>query len=200
MNIFIPKYLTFGADIKHIHFSDKKVTKSFKNNHSFYKTIQFYDYISENDSNLFPILYFKNEDKLLIETENCGNLLSLFDLPNDWIYQINKLRSFFQKNNILILDIRFMPHTPYVINNLCLKNNKIYLVDLALYETATNQMINTYFDNFIYEVKVRHKLKNNLLIFPVHFILEIKRLLCDLFRKIKNNLYHVYSYFIPSFR
>ncbi len=34
-----------------------------------------------------------------------------------------------------------MPHTSYVINNLCVKNNNIYLVDLVLYENKSKEYI-----------------------------------------------------------
>jgi len=184
MNILIPKYLTFGADIKNIQFTDSKVTKIFKNNNSYQKTILFYSKFCYN-TNLFPQLFFKDDNLLLIETENCGDLVNLYNIPYNWKQQINNFRSFFIEKNVLILDIRFMPHTPYVLNNLCLKNNTIYLVDLALYDFKSTHEINTYFDNLIYNIECRLKYKNNIIpLFLIHIYLEFNRYINDFLENI----------------
>lgn len=88
MNILFPKYLTFGADIK-----------TFKNKNSYLKTINFYEFIDDYED-IFPQLYITNDQKLLIETENCEDLLNLFNVHDNWERQINKLRKFFIKNQI----------------------------------------------------------------------------------------------------
>jgi len=187
MNILFPKYLTFGADIESIEFKDHFVTKKFKNLSSYSKTINFYKYVKHEDQPLFPKLFSSNIKILTIVTENCGNLLNTYNLPDNWEVQINNFRNFFLKNKFLILDMRFMPHTPYVINNMCIRDNKIYLVDLALYENSNEYTINKYFDNFIYNIKLRLKYRNNTFtLFTVHIYLEIKRLLTDLYIKIIN--------------
>jgi len=186
MNCLVPKYLTFGADIKNIQFKNNKVIKIFKNNNSYQKTINFYEFIDDYED-IFPKLYLVNNQKLLIETENCGDLLNLFNVPDNWEKQINKLRKFFIKNQILILDIRFMPHTPYVINNLCIKNNKIYLVDLALYEHRDTKYINKYFDDLNYTIKLHIKYKNiPYILFPIHIYLKITWYWNDFKEKVTN--------------
>jgi hypothetical protein len=180
MNLLIPKNLTFGKDIKNIIFRGTTIIKTFKNKSGFDKTINFYSFII--DENMFPKLISKDSNSLTIKTDNCGDLLSLYNLPEDWEYQFNKFRKFFIKNNILILDFRFMPHTPYVINNLCTKNNNIYLVDLVLYKNKSDEYINKFFDNIIFQVKLYLRFKKYcFILYFFHFCFEIKRLLTDLF-------------------
>lgn len=184
MNILVPKYLTFGADIKNIQFKNNKVIKTFKNKNSYLKTINFYEFIDDYDD-IFPQLYLFDNQKLIIETENCGDLVNLYNIPYNWRQQINKFRSFFIEKKFLILDIRFMPHTPYVLNNLCLKNNNIYLVDLALYEFRSTPEINIYFDNLIYNIECRLKYKNNIIpLFLIHIYLEFNRYINDFLENI----------------
>lgn len=186
MNILIPKYLTFGADIKSIEFKNNFVIKHFKNFTSYDKTKKFYNYVDYEYKTLFPKLISSNYTDLSIVTDYCGDLLNLNNLPNDWELQFNNLRNFFLNKKILILDIRFMPHTPYVINNICTLNNKIYLVDLALYSEKNDDYINKYFDHLIYQIKIHLKYKNTLLLFIIHIYFELKRLLNDLIEKIYN--------------
>lgn len=193
MNILVPKYLTFGADIKNIQFKNNKVIKTFKNKNSYLKTINFYEFIDDYDD-IFPQLYLFDNQKLIIETENCGDLVNLYNIPYNWRQQINKFRSFFIEKKVLILDIRFMPHTPYVLNNLCLKNNTIYLVDLALYDFKSTHEINTYFNNLIYNIECRLKYKNNIIpLFLIHIYLEFNRYINDFLENIMNMYNNVTS-------
>ena len=193
MNILVPKYLTFGADIKNIQFKNNKVIKTFKNKNSYLKTINFYEFIDDYDD-IFPQLYLFDNQKLIIETENCGDLVNLYNIPYNWRQQINKFRSFFIEKKVLILDIRFMPHTPYVLNNLCLKNNTIYLVDLALYDFKSTHEINTYFNNLIYNIECRLKYKNNIIpLFLIHIYLEFNRYINDFLENIMNMYNNVAS-------
>ena len=191
MNILLPKYLTFGADIRKIEFKENIVIKTFKNRNGYSKTIQFYKFIDKT-FHCFPELITNNDENLEIVTTHCGDLVNLYNLPNNWKEQINNLRHFFLIKKILILDIRFMPYTPYVINNLCTKNNNIYLVDLALYTEKNDIYINKYFDDLILNIELRlMNRENTIILFPLHFVLEIYRLFNDLFEKIINLLTHV---------
>ena len=185
MNILIPKRLNFGSDIKHIEFYKEKIIKIFKSQESYCKTLLFYQYITTNEEKLlFPKLYTNEHYELKIETENCGELLNLYNLPDNWQTQINKLRIFFLKKQILILDIRFMPHTPYVINNICVKNNNIYLVDLTMYNVKNNTYINRYFDELIYTIQIYSKFRDYwVLLFFIHFAFKLKWYFFDLLEK-----------------
>lgn len=185
-NVFIFDHVNFGKDIKKIEFKNKSVIKTFKNRESYKKTINFYNLYIRNIKfnnnydiyiNKFPQLIKSYKNELKIECENCGKLLNINNLPNDWKNQLNIFRKFFLFNKILILDIRFMPHTPYIINNLCKKNGNIYLVDLALYEKKTDKYINLYFDRLIYQIETYNLYKKYIiLLFIIHIWFELFRL------------------------
>jgi len=190
MNILVPKYLTFGADIKKIEFKENVVIKTFKDKNGYEKTIYFYNFIDETFQ-CFPELISKNKNQLQIITTHCGELVNLYNLPDNWKEQINHFRHFFLIKKILILDIRFMPHTPYVINNLCIRKDKIYLVDLTLYNEKDEKYINNYFDNLILNIELRLRNRDNMLfLFFFHIVLEFYRLINDLFEKI----FHFYNH------
>jgi len=184
LNFFIPNRLTFGADIKNIFFQGTTVVKEFKTAESFRNTIEFYRY-TPGYTHLFPKLYGQQADHRLILTENCGDLVNLYTLPPDWEQQLNTLRDFFVRKEFLILDIRFMPHTPYVINNLCVKEGKIYLVDLAMHAARNQAYINNHFDLLIAKIKVYQYLRGlPFLLYPVHIIYYVRWLLTDLWEKL----------------
>lgn len=186
MNILIPKRLNFGSDIKHIEFYKEKIIKIFKTQDPYYKTLLFYHYITNDvEADLFPKLYSSSHDELKIETENCGELLNLYNLPANWTSKINALRDFFLHKQIVIRDIRFMPHTPYVINNLCIKNEQIFLVDLTMYSVQNEEHINRYFDELIYTIQIYSRFRDNwLLLFFIHIAFKLKWYFFDLLEKI----------------
>ena len=184
--IFLPNNINFGADIKNITFTDNYVIKEFKTFEKFRKTMMFYDIITINDSFMFPKLIEYNANKHIIKTENCGILLNIYNLPEDWENQFINLKNFFIKNKIMILDLRFMSHSPYIINNMCIKNNKIYLVDLVLWEKMSKKNIDHIFLKLIKQIKLYNYYKNSymlLIIFHIYF--EFIRYLIDIIRKIK---------------
>ena len=184
--IFLPNNINFGADIKNIIFTDNYVIKEFKTFEKFRKTMMFYDIITINDSFMFPKLIEYNANNHIIKTENCGILLNIYNLPEDWENQFINLKIFFIKNKIMILDLRFMSHSPCIINNMCIKNNKIYLVDLVLWEKMSKKNIDHIFLKLIKQIKLYNYYKNSymlLIIFHIYF--EFIRYLIDIIRKIK---------------
>lgn len=171
-SIFTPTYVPFGADVKKICFFNNLIVKTFRNTITYNNTLNFYNlYVIENeDKLLFPKLIETRDYANEIVFNNCGNLLNLYNLPDDWENQLNKLLHFFLKKEMLVLDIRFMPHTPYTINNLCIKDNRIYLVDVGLYKKKNNIFINNYFSTLIYKIYLFNKWKNNpCILFILHF-------------------------------
>ena len=196
-NLFIFDHVNFGKDIQKIEFKNKSVIKTFKNRESYEKTINFYNLYVRNIKfnnnydiyiNKFPQLIKSYKNELKIECENCGTLLNINNLPNNWKDQLNIFRKFFLFKKILILDIRFMPHTPYIINNLCIKNGDIYLVDLALYEKKTDKCINLCFDRLIYQIENYNLYKKyTILLFIIHIRFE----LCRLFRCFLENTFGI---------
>ena len=139
--------------------------------------------------NYYPKILNKNPNELKIEMENCGDLLSIKSLPENWEDQFNEIRKSFIEKQIYILDLRFMPHTPLIVNNVCLKNNKIYLVDLVMFRTRNTEFINNKFDNLIKQIKMYKNILNNkicgyFIIFCLHIYFEISRMIYDIFERI----------------
>ena len=188
MNAFFnPKCLTFGKDISNIIFTEQTVQKIFKTKDIYDITVEFYEkYVTENvDRRLFPRMLGKNCELKEIIFENCGDLMNLWNLPVDWEEQLNTLRNFFKTKGVLVLDIRFMPHTPYVINNLCVKNDRIYLVDVGFYAERPASYIDAYFNSLIWKIHIYNACKTwKCILFPLHILFYIYWLLMDLHEKI----------------
>ena len=109
----------------------------------------------------YPKLLNYVEKDLMIEMENCGDLLSIKNLPDNWEEQLNQMKQSFIDKQIYILDLRFMPYTPLVINNLCLKNGKIYLVDLVMFRKRDTKFIDNNFNFLINQIKLYQNILNN---------------------------------------
>jgi hypothetical protein len=180
LNIFIPKKLKFGQDIKKIVFNENSVDKYFKDFEKYNKTIEFNEKIGIN--RYFPKIYDKSEYELRINVENCGDLLSLYNIPHDWEIQLNNIRNIFIKNGIYILDLRFLPFTPFVLNNICVKNNKIYIVDQTMWFPRSEKYINFRIEYLKFQIKFYLFFKNYvvLLLFLVHIPMEIIRMIVEL--------------------
>jgi hypothetical protein len=192
MCFFEPKNITFGKDIKKIEFHEDKVIKYFKDQEGYNMTLKFMEMMKEYSC--YPKLLNYVEKDLIIEMENCGDLLSIKNLPNDWEDQLNQMRKSFIDKQIYILDLRFMPHTPLIINNLCLKDGKIYLVDLVMFRKRDTNFINNNFYYLINQIKLYQKMLNNkifgyLIISFLHIYYEFYRLLYSIYeRSIYNDI------------
>ena len=187
-----PKNITFGKDIKKIEFQEDRVIKYFKDQEGYRMTLKFMEMMKEYPC--YPKLLNYVEKDLMIEMENCGDLLSIRNLPADWEDQLNQMRQSFIDKQIYILDLRFMPHTPLIINNLCLKNGKIYLVDLVMFRKRDTNFINNNFNYLINQIKLYQKMLNNkifgyLIINFLHIYYEFYRLLYSIYeRSIYNDI------------
>ena len=102
----IPKNLDFGKDIKKIIFNDDTVIKFFRDKNGFEKTIEFSNFIENNI--YFPKIIEKDYKNIKLIQENCGNLLSLNNIPDNWEYQLKDIGNIFKKKKIYILDLRFL--------------------------------------------------------------------------------------------
>ena len=112
---------------------------------------------------------------------NCGNLFNIKDLPHDWEKQILEIKEIFIEKKLYILDLRFLPYTPFILNNVCIKDNNIYLVDVTMFKKRSNLYINFRIYFLIYKIKLyRILLYFRPLLFIVHYLLEIYRLFEDL--------------------
>jgi hypothetical protein len=187
-----PKNITYGKDIKKIEFYEDKVIKYFKDQEGYTMTLKFMEMMKEYPC--YPKLLNYVEKDLMIEMENCGDLLSIRNLPDDWKDQLDQMRKSFIDKQIYILDLRFMPHTPLIINNLCLKDGKIYLVDLVMFRKRDTNFINNNFYYLINQIKLYQKMLNNkifgyLIISFLHIYYEFCRLLYSIYeRSIYNDI------------
>ena len=152
MKIFNPNSVSIGKDVSNIIYYQNFIVKYFKNKQSFDQTIEFY---KRYNFNFIPNLINIDEHKVAITQQYVGNLLSLKrNLPNNWEKQLNNIRKEFIKNNIYIEDLRFLPYTPLVINNITVLNNKLYLVDLTMKINTNKKYINYKFNNLIFQIKL----------------------------------------------
>jgi len=149
--LFNPNRVTIGKDVRLIKYKNEYILKYFKSPKSYQDTINFY----ENYNFTFtPKLIKSDINNLMIKQEYVGNLLSLNrNLPDSWEKQINNIRKEFIKNNIYIEDLRFLPYTPLVVNNITVLNDKLYLVDLTMKVKSDKFYINKKFDNLIFQIK-----------------------------------------------
>ena len=176
----IPTKLTFGKDISKIEFTEENVHKTFKKKIEYDKTIIFLKLFKYTDC--VPQIINKNDKTHIITMTNCGDLLSLYNLPNNWKEQFYSIRDHFIKHNLYILDLRFLPYTPYVINNICTKNNKIYIVDVTMYRKRSKLYINYKINFLILKISLYlYFINSRLILYFLHIILEIYRLLEDFF-------------------
>tara|TARA_A100001015_G_C15026406_1_gene730732 strand:- start:1175 stop:1759 length:585 start_codon:yes stop_codon:yes gene_type:complete len=174
-----PKRLYYGKDIKNIIFHSNTVVKYFKTSDSYQKTHYFLTLVNNND--IFPYMYSYDGNKKSIIMSNCGDLMSLHNLPTNWREQFNKIRNSFKKYGLCILDVRFLPYTPYVVNNICVKNGKLSIVDVALYRPRSDIYIDYKLGFLEYQLLIYYNLNKigGKFIFPFLFLIHI---LCECIR------------------
>ena len=92
MKWFNPKSVSIGKDVKKIIFKEDKVIKYFKNKESYDLTLNFYNkYISF--LNYLPKINSFDDSELKIDMANCGDLLSIHNLPTNWEKIIDDINS-----------------------------------------------------------------------------------------------------------
>jgi len=174
----IPKKLTIGKDIKKINFSDDYVVKVFKNKIG-YKQTKYFLNLTHNDM-YFPKIISTSELDNEIKMTNCGELLNLYNLPDDWKEQFLEIKKLFFRLNYYILDLRFLPYTPYVVNNICTKDKRLYIVDVTMYKKRSKKYINYKIDFLIKKISIYlYFLNYPIILYFLHIIFELYRLLED---------------------
>ena len=168
-----PKRFYFGKDIHKIKFTDNSVEKFFKKRDDYQKSLYFLRLLKGN--NHFPNVYSYDSVEKSITMSNCGNLLSLDTLPKDWRKQFATIRLSLKQQRTCILDIRFLPYTPYVVNNLCVKNETISVVDVGLYRPRSDFYIDYKIGFLEYQVLLYSKINTigGDWVLPVLFLLHI---------------------------
>ena len=195
--IISPIYFKIGSDI-----CDAKIIS----NNEFYKKFkkQKYDKFCKT---IFVLNKLKNENwvpsilkynyKLELYTTNCGEMLKIKNLPNDWKNQLQYIKEQQKENNILIKDWGLWDINPYVINNLCIKNNKIYFIDIGDTICADNKEIEYYFNKKIKAISLI--IKYDIYYLPFHYLRRIYIMILRKFQNMYNIiiillLFYIYYY------
>ena len=154
--LYNPDYFPHGSDIsKSCPINNLVFYKKFKNKNkciiNFLKTIlilkKFKNY------HFTPKILFYNY-KLELYTTNCGKLLQIKNLPNNWEEQLLNVKNKCLKHNICIKDWGLWEVNPFICNNLTIKNNKIYFIDLGDTIKSNEKYINYYFNKKIRSIKL----------------------------------------------
>ena len=154
--LYNPDYFPHGSDVsKSYPINNLIFYKKFKNNKkcaiNFLKTIlilkKFKNY------HFTPKILFYNY-KLELYTTNCGKLLQIKNLPNNWEEQLLNVKNKCLKHNICIKDWGLWEVNPFICNNLTIKNNKIYFIDLGDTIKSNEKYINYYFNKKIRSIKL----------------------------------------------
>lgn len=168
-----PKRFYFGKDIRKIKFTNNSVEKYFKNRDAYQKSLYFLRLVKDNIH--FPNIFSYDSVEKSITMSNCGNLLSLDTLPANWQNQLKEISSSFKQQGTCILDIRFLPYTPNVVNNMCVKNGNITVVDVALYRPRSDFYIDYKIGFLEFQLLLYSKINTigGQWVLPVLFLLHI---------------------------
>ncbi|VVU95037.1 hypothetical protein CPAV1605_762 [seawater metagenome] len=169
-----PKMFPLGADIEKIAIlnkdsSDNKIFyKKFKKNklEQYTKTIFILNYLKDLD--FVPKIVKKNDKELELYLTYCGQIATIQKLPKNWKEQLNKIKSSLIKKEVSFVDWGLWDVNPYVLNNVCILNNKIYLIDIGDCEFKDENYIQKYFNKEIYKI---NEMVNNSYIFIIkHYL------------------------------
>lgn len=153
--VFDYNYFPFGVETEKIIIENKKyVIKIFRKNKI--EKLQKAILLSQifNNCNFIPKLIYYNFDKRLLKQEYVGSLVNINkNLPENWRNQLN-----FIKKELIIygynpIDIECWDFNPYIINNLSVKNNKLYLFDFGDFKKDTSKNIDFFFDNLVKNIE-----------------------------------------------
>ena len=184
--IINPEYFSKGSDTDKIIINKPfTVTKFFKNSNIFKITndavsiLKIYDFI--------PKTLNIDSSNLSITQEYCGNILDLRkNLPLNWKEQFSKIRHTFIDKNILLTDLDTYDLNPYIIYNICVKNNKLYIIDFGDWKESNSQEINNYFNNLENKIIYILNLNNISIVLYVLYVLVYK-LMVSIKKKIINS-------------
>lgn len=101
-----------------------------------------------------PDLIEYNTSNLEIISSDCGNLLTIETLPVNWEYQLMTIKKECIKQNILLRDWGLWEVNPFLINNITIKNETLYFIDLGDAEYGDCETIEKYFQKKITSINL----------------------------------------------
>jgi hypothetical protein len=149
-----PDYFPFGSDVDEIKrlpnavFYKRFKKKSYAN---FCKTIFVLNLLKEED--FVPKLH-RYTSGLELYLSDCGNLLQISTLPWNWEQQLLAVKKVLLRHQILFKDWGLWELNPFILNNLCLKEGRIYFVDIGDAIAADTTDIEYYFSKKIRAIRL----------------------------------------------
>ena len=154
-SILFPSYFFIGSDIE-IARREKndRFYKKFKKHKydKFVKTLYLMQLFHKEK--YVPDLIEYNTSNLEIISSDCGNLLTIETLPVNWEYQLMTIKKECIKQNILLRDWGLWEVNPFLINNITIKNETLYFIDLGDAEYGDCETIEKYFQKKITSINL----------------------------------------------
>ena len=142
--LYNPSYFPFGREVKKISIDKDKeiIIKTYRKNklsflnHNIEISKQFQDKLD-----FIPKIIKINNDSIV--QEYVGTLVDIrYNLPPDWKSQIKNIQKKLRCEKILCSDVEIWDLNPYIVNNLCVKNGKLYLVDFGTWKVNSKKTWN----------------------------------------------------------
>lgn len=191
-----PINFPFGKEVENININKEKnpitITKTFRKTKmdKYIKAIYLSNKLKKYD--FVPKLIKFNDNKLELEQIYCGSQATIATLPNNWKKQLIKIKHELIKEKVSFIDWGPWDVNPFVINNLCINNEKIYLIDLGDCEFTDSIYIEKYFDLQIYYIE--QLIKNNRLFIMSFYIINIYKGLYRKISRLNNWMYFIILY------
>ena len=136
-----PEFFPMGREVKKI-FIDKEmntINKVYRQkkltcmHYNFQICTEYQDHLS-----FIPKLLDSGKDSLL--QEYVGPLVDIrYNLPKDWKKQLVTMQKELNSVQILCDDVEIWDLNPYIVNNLCVKDGKLYIVDFGKWKTNSKK-------------------------------------------------------------
>ena len=174
-----PEFFPMGREVKKI-FIDKEmntINKVYRQkkltcmHYNFQICTEYQDHLS-----FIPKLLDSGKDSLL--QEYVGPLVDIrYNLPKDWKKQLVTMQKELNGVQILCDDVEVWDLNPYIVNNLCVKDGKLYIVDFGKWRT--NRKKRTTFKKLMRDIEYAHS-TTSWIVVPYHII--------NLFWKVGKNI------------
>jgi len=191
-----PVNFPFGKEVENIKINKEMdpitITKTFRKTKmdKYIKAIYLSNKLKKY--NFIPKLIKFNDNKLELEQIYCGSQATISTLPNNWKEQLSKIKHQLIKEKVSFIDWGPWDVNPFVINNLCINNEKIYLIDLGDCEFTDSIYIEQYFDLQIYYIE--QLVKNNRLFIMYFYIINIFKGVYRKISRLNNWIYFIILY------
>jgi len=175
-----PDYFPYGSDVESVkRLQNGLFYKKFRKTayDKFCKTV----YVLEKMKNetFVPKIKFINDAEQTLHLTDCGQILRVATLPYDWEVQLVAIRKRQSVHGLLLKDWGLWELNPFVLNNLCLSEGRIYFIDIGDTVPATPAEIESYFNRKIRAIKFVQTFSYAYL--PVHYC---RRIYIMIYRKL----------------